>query len=128
VEVRTVTKWDKIREFVNLWLRDPQMYCGSCNMNYSTGVRCCDNPQLGTNISFAKDIIDAVKDLRKQQKNVFGSNSKKTFRTVLKLPNRLFMDLDKFCKIQFGQKLFGSKIDHIQFAKKFPQFAVPERI
>lgn len=129
MRIKTVTRWDKIREFINLWLKDNQVYCGNCNCNYHEAIfPCCEDPSLGTNIKFTKDIIEGVKELRKVQQNPFASTKKKTFRTLIKLPKRLFSDLDKFCKLEWNEKLFSKQTDHTNFAKKFPQFAVPERI
>jgi len=129
MQIKTITKWDKIREFINIWLRDSRVYCGNCDVDYyKENFPCCNNPELGTNITFTKSIIDAIKDLRKEQHNVYASNKKKSFRTTIKLPKRLYFDLDKFHQEMWGTRLFDKKEELNIFMRKFPQFTVPERV
>ncbi len=129
MQTQTQTKWDKIREFINLWLKDPKVYCGSCGANFSKETfPCCDNPIVGTNLSFTKEVIDLCRDLQRAQKNVYASTDKKDLRHTVKLPTRLLHDLDIFHRQNWGYKLFGKKGDLRAFMRKFPMFRVPERV
>jgi len=129
MQIQTKTKWDKIRDFVNIWLKDPQVYCGNCDQNFNENMPlCCEHPLHGTNFTFTKDVVELVKDLQKEQLNTYGSNKKKDFRSSLKLPSRLLRDLDALHRKEWGYKLFGKKGEIAQFMKKMPMFRIAERV
>jgi len=126
--IKTNDKFEAIHAFINTWLKDKQIYCGNCDTDYNEATfPCCEEPVLETNSGHTKAIIEAIKDLKKDQINEFASNKEKNFRSTVKIPKRLYWDLDKYLG-NYGYKLFDNEEDMLKFAKKFPQFSVPERI
>ena len=127
--VNVLTKWDLARDFINTWLRDTTLYCNNCDHNYSPVIpKCCDNPQIGDNLKHTHSLIQALKDIRATRENDFASNKSKTMRWGISLPPRLYHALDKYFFTTRGERLFDNLAEMRQFAKKFPQFKVPERI
>jgi len=126
--LNTADKWLMVKDIINDWLRDRTMYCGNCDENYHPATfPCCKDPALGTNAKHCKDIMEAIKDLRKVQLNEYASNKEMTFRTTIKLPKRLFALLEQYFANQ-GRKLFENDKERNQFMRKFPVFSVPEKV
>lgn len=122
-------KYAEIRKFINLWLQEPQIYCGSCGFPYFPNEKvCCEHPQIGRNIDHCQLVIWNNKETLSNNLNVFGSNSGKTWRHGVSMPVDLMQRLEEFCKDTMGQKLFVNKKDFRGFMKSFPQFTTCERI
>lgn len=127
--INKITKWDLARDFINTWLKDPTLYCNNCDNDYSKVCpKCCDNPQMGDNLKHTYSLIQALKDIRATRANEFAANKSKTMRWGLSLPPRLYHALNRYFLTTQGTKLFDNKKEMHQFAKKFPQFKVPEKI
>jgi len=127
--INKITKWDLARDFTNTWLRDPTLYCNNCDCDYSPVVpKCCDNPQIGDNLKHTYSLVRALKDIRATRENEFAANKSKTMRWGISLPPRLYHALDRYFMTTMGEKLFVNQYQMRQFAKKFPEFKVPERI
>jgi transposase len=129
MHITKITKWDVVRDFVNMWLKEKTIYCNHCDADYVKGMPpCCDKPQYGDNLKFTMELVQALKDIRKSRDNEFGSNKTNTMRWGVSLPPRLYHDLDRLFKVQYGEKLFDNQKQMREFARKFPEFRVPERI
>lgn len=127
--VQTYDKWIATKAFINTWLKDKTIYCGNCDSNYDERLfPCCEEPVLETNFGHTKAIIEAVKDLKKNQLNQYGSNKEMNFRSTVKLPKRLLWDLDKYFKDTCKEALFNNQEEMREFAQRFPQFCVAEKI
>jgi len=129
VEIRTESgKWSEVRGIINTWLKDPTLYCGTCDSDYYPNhPACCEDPLIGDNWKFCKDIIEAIKDKKKNLKNEYAANNKLTFRSSLSLPSRLLFILEKHFKNK-GVKLFENQKELRQFMRYFPQFRCPIKV
>ena len=134
-----------IRSFINVWLKDPQPYCHGCGQRFLTPNRqCCEFPRIATNAQIVSETIQDVRALKQSRANEFASTKKKTLRWVLRLPHALIRDIEMYfdeCgKKQLSEqeylqaankdefRLFNKHYTAQWFAKKFPQFAVAEKI
>lgn len=127
--INKITKWDLTRDFVNLWLKEPTMYCNNCDTDYIPNTPpCCEKVQLGNNMQHTTSLVKALKEIRETRINQFASTKTNTIRWGVSLPPRLYHDLNRYFKLNFGHKLFDNQKNMRQFAKKFPEFKVPERI
>lgn len=121
-------KWGVVRNLINLWLKDPQLYCGNCDSDYYPNhPKCCDEPIIGDNWKFCKDIVEALKDRRKELRNEYAAIKTMTFRSTVSLPKRLLYFLDKYFKDKHS-KLFENQKEVRQFMRRFPQFRMPIKI
>lgn len=126
--IKTKDKWTAAHAIINVWLKDKTIYCGDCDADYKKEFfPCCDEPILGTNYEHTKAIVEALKDAQKNLVNEYASNKKKTFRSTVKLPKRLYNMLDRYYK-KHNTRLFENEIEMRQFARKFKQFCVPIRV
>jgi hypothetical protein len=125
----TEGKWKEVRDFINLWLKEPNLYCNYCGRDYDKydPEICCENPQIGSNFTICKALIEQNKQIKASRANSFASDDKKILRYSVSLPPRLLMDLEKAFKVK-GQKLFDNSEELHQFMKKFPQFCIPKDI
>ena len=127
--VKTTDKWTGAHALINEWLKDKTIYCGNCDSDYNEQFfPCCEEPVLADNAGHTKAIIEAIKDAKKVQVNAYGSNRKMDFRSTVKLPKRIYWILDKYFKQQCQEPLFKDQEDMREFARRFPQFSVAERI
>jgi len=126
--IKTTDKWLAANALINTWLKDKTIYCGNCDADYDEKFfPCCDEPILETNYEHTKAIVEAIKDQKKELLNDYASNKKKTFRSTVKLPRRLYGVLDRYYK-NHGTKLFENDFEMRQFARKFKQFKVPIKL
>jgi len=123
------SKWDAVRGFINLWLKDKTLYCNYCGKTFvKTEFPCCENPQVGRNIDHTRGVIKQNKELQKTRRNEFASNESNTMRLAASLPPRLYLDLDKAFKDQYNIRLFDNKTDLHEFAREFPMFCIPRKV
>jgi hypothetical protein len=126
---KTSDKWLACRNFINLWLSDPTLYCNNCGMPFHAAhfrdSPCCDTPQVGRNFDHMKGLFDQNKRRREAQKNRYGSTDKKDMRVCVSIPARLLTDLERFFK-QHGEKLWNDDKELKQFMVRFPEFRVPQ--
>lgn len=126
--IKTHDKWIAAKAVINTWLKDKQIYCGNCDSDYDKNFfPCCSEPILGTNYDHTKAIVEAIKDQKKMALNEYASNRKRTFRSTVKLPKRLYHILNRYYK-NHGTKLFENQWEMRQFARKFKMFKVPVKI
>jgi len=133
--IKTNDRWKPVEAFINMWLKDDTLYCNNCGLPFhdikdksGKWEPCCENPELGTNWSITKRIIEENKELRKTRKNQYASTDKKDFRFKTRIPPKLYHDLTRYFEKEFKQKLFRDKKDATVFARKFPVFRVPDRL
>jgi len=127
--IQTRNKWDAIRAFINLWLKDQKQYCNYCGKAFSTEhYPCCENPQIGRNIDHTKGIIKQNKERQETAKNVYGANDAMNLRFAVSLPPRLLFDLEKYVEGTGNGKLFNNITELHEFAREFKVFCVPEKI
>lgn len=105
---------------------------------------CCETPRIATNYQITYETIQDVKDLRKTRANQFAATKSKQLRWTLRLPMYLVADIERYFD-ECGKKhldskeyleaskngefrLFNKEYTQNWFAKKFPQFAVAEKI
>jgi len=126
---KTSDKWLACRNYINLWLSDPTLYCNNCGLAFHAAFfkesPCCDEPQIGRNFDHMKGLFDQNKARRHAQKNRYGSNDKKDLRVCISLPPKLLQELETFYK-RHGEKLFNNEKELQQFMVRFPEFRVPE--
>jgi len=122
-------KYAEIRKYINRWLLDQKIYCGSCGFPYFPGEKaCCNDPQIGKNIQHCLAVIQQNQKTKANNLNEFGSTKGKTWRHGVSMPIELMHELERFCQETMGQKLFVNKKDFRGFMKAFPQFTTCERI
>jgi len=122
-------KYADIRKFINQWLLDQAIYCGSCGMPYFPDLpQCCEHRQLGKNIDHCLAVIQANRETLANNLNEFGSTEGKTWRNGVSMPVDLIQKLEVFCKEKWGEKLFVNIKDMRNFSRAFPQFRIVERI
>ena len=129
--VKVDKKEDIVRNAINMWLKDDSVYCNNCNVPYGEmPMPCCENPQVGRNIDHCRGVIVQNKAIRDTRKNAFASTTDKSIRWGLSMPPRLFHFLDTFFKTYTIEKqgIFKEDGELVWFAKKFPQFSIPERL
>jgi hypothetical protein len=121
-------KWAVVRNLINAWLKDPTLYCGNCDSDYYPNhPPCCEEPVIGDNWKFCKDIVEAVKDRKKNLNNEYAADKKMTLRATITLPKRLLFVLEKFFAGK-KEKLFDNRKEMHQFMRRFPQFRMPIKI
>lgn len=125
--VKTTDKFTAIHAFINEWLKDKTLYCASCGTPYIEGFECCEEPEITDNYTHAKMVIDGIKEQKKCYTNVFASNKGKNFRPTVRLPKRLYHDIEKYLST-YGEKFLSNERDMLRFAKKFPMFCLPEKL
>ena len=127
--IKTDKRDEAIHAIINVWLKDKTPYCNNCNENYpGEYFPCCENPQVGRNMDHCRGLINQNKEFQKTRLNSYASTADKTLRWGASLPPRLYLYLNSYCKENGEDGLFNEKYDVIWFAKKFPQFAIPERL
>ena len=127
--VKTTDKWTLAKAFINTWLKDQIWYCNNCDMDYTPGVVCCENPQIGRNIDHTKGLIKENRMIRETRKNEFASANNKSIRWGVSLPPRLQFALEKyFSSLTEGEKLFNNNQEFHEFMRRFPQFRVCEKV
>lgn len=125
---------DAIHALINMWLKDPKMYCGWCGQDFlpppqgEMWTKCCEQPFIGKNYDIMAQFLKELKNIRESRKNKFASTDNKTSRWKLSFPPGL---LD-FLKVSFyglyGEELLTKEYGTTWFAKKFRQFTVPEEV
>ena len=126
--IKVSDKWDEVRLLINLWLKEQKYYCNWCGKDYTVGVACCDNPQIGRNIDHARGIIKQNKELKATRKNVHASTDDKTIRLGVSMPPALYTYLDRFFRSYKQSKLFDNPSDLHSFMKRFPMFTIPQEV
>lgn len=128
-------KWEDARNIINDWLKLPEKYCNNCGFPYIKGMEaCCNSPQIGDNLQHTYSLINQIKNIKATLLTQTAATSGGTMRWGVSLPPRLYHYLNKYFQAKLGEKLFADKKNDKgikqmrQFAKKFPQFTIPERI
>jgi hypothetical protein len=126
-----------VRKAIDMWLKDPSIYCNWCgkqyegdDVKYIPSNSCCESPQIGRNIDHCMAIIKQNRELRETRRNSFASTQDKSIRFAVSLPPTLLGFLDKFFR-QFSDDkkgIFKEEGELTWFAKRFPQFTIPERV
>lgn len=129
--IKINNKWEALHAVINRWLKDPRVYCNDCGATYykEMGIKCCDNPHIGTNFDFCRLLIKQNKQMQATRRNEFASTGSKNMRWGVSMPPDLLRCLDNYMKIHGHTKgLFGEVKDLNGFMKKFPQFAIPKKV
>lgn len=128
--IKTNNKWEAIRAFINLWLKEKTLYCNWCGAvwNDSNTQVCCERPQIGTNWEHTREIIKQNRRRRQQAKNSYGSTDDKSMRVAISMPPKLLMDLEAYVKMTGNGKLFNNPAELISFMKEFKSFCVPAEV
>lgn len=129
--IKVDNKEKTVRNAIEIWLRDERIYCNNCDVDYGDKpMPCCEDPQIGRNVDHCRGVIKQNKAIRDSRKNAFASNDDKTIRWGLSLPPKLLQFLDVFFKTYTIEKqgIFKEEGELVWFARKFPQFAIPERL
>ena len=122
-------KYAEIRKFINRWLTDQVVYCGSCGQPYFPDLpHCCQYQQLGKNIQHCEAVIQANRVTIENNLNEFGSTKGMTWRNGVSMPVNLLNELETFCQATMGQKLFVNQKDLRGFMRAFPMFRTQEKI
>lgn len=114
-----------------MWLQDEQLYCNNCEAIYGEKpMPCCENPQVGRNIDHCRGVIKQNEQIRQTRKNMYASTDDKSIRWGVSLPPKLLQFLDTFFKMYSTEKkgIFKEEGELVWFARKFPQFSIPERL
>lgn len=127
--IKTKNKWDASEAFINTWLKDQRKYCNHCGQDYDLlFFPCCENPQVGRNIDHTRGLLKQNRELQKTRLNEYASTENKSIRWGLSLPPKLYMDLDRYFKKLYNEKLFEDNGEMRQFMKRFKNFSIPERV
>jgi hypothetical protein len=127
--VQTTDKWTAIHAFINMWLKDETVYCNNCGQKFiGEGYDCCDNMQRGTNKTYTAALLQQNKVRQATRLNQYGSNDKKTFRIGVSMLPSLVNDLERYCKLNMGEKLWSNDKEFNTFMKRFPMFRVCEKV
>jgi hypothetical protein len=127
--VKTHDRWVAVHALINTLLKDKSLYCNNCGMDYDERFHpCCEEPHVGHHAQFLKLVIEQNKVIRQTRKNAYASNDDKSMRMKFSLPPRFFEELCKAFQQTYNEPLFRTEKDHNDFTRKFPQFAVCERI
>lgn len=128
--IQTHDRFEAAEALMNVWLKDRTKYCNNCNQNFNPDSKeaCCENPQIATNFDHCFGLIKQNKEIQKSRKNDFASTDDKSLRWGISLPPRLYHLLDKYYKSHNEKGLIRDKADFTKFMKKFPQFAVANKV
>lgn len=118
---------DAIHAMINTWLKFPFKSCGVCG-KIADGEACCDKPFIGTNWDIMRQFLRDQHNVRSSRSNKWASNTKKTQRWLLSFPPGLLEFLERSMMRNYEEKLFTSEHSTAWFAKKFPQFSIPEEV
>lgn len=118
---------DAIRSLINVWLKLPQQTCANCGADWD-GQNCCEFPVICNNETALRKFFEELREARDTRLNQYASNKDKSMRWGVSLPANLYHFLNTAMRKMYNEKLFTKKHDMTWFAKKFPQFKVPERI
>lgn len=121
-----------INAFLNLWIKDPTLYCGNCGMvaipEMLAVESCCDRPQIGRNVDHLRGSLKQNQLSKKElNDNIYGSNKDNTLRHAVSMPVKLYQDLEQYFK-QHGEKLFNNNKELHEFMHKFPQLTIAEEV
>lgn len=132
--IRSTSKMDAIRAFINLWLKDPTWYCNSCGKKFGIGgvpkppFDCCEEPQVGRNMDHTRGVMKQNAEIRKSRSNDFASTPGKDMRWGISLPPVLMNDLERYFRNTYDEKLFENREELHKFMKEFPQFRTCTRV
>jgi len=125
------TREVRIRELINLWLKDTRKKCGWCGAWYNPlFYPCCEKPFIADNFEIMTQFYEEIKQVRRSRKNDFAATGKdKKMRWKLSFPPSLLIFLTHAWRQRYGEELFTDKYNTTWFAHRFKKaFAVPERI
>lgn len=127
--IKTNDKWEALHAFINTWLKDGTQYCNICNSNFRPDLGpCCDEPQIGTNLSITTALIKQNREHTKTRRNQFATNQTKTMRWGVSLPPRLYHDANRYFKNHGYKGLFEDDYDLRNFMRKFKSFRIAESV
>jgi len=129
--IKTKSRSDAYRAVINVWLKDPTLYCNNCGKTFDPlkdNPQCCDLPHIGKNIDHCRGIVKQNKELNKVRKNQYASTPGKHMRWGISMPISLLYTLDNWKKAQGKPGLFKEKGELTWFMKKFPMFRIPEKV
>lgn len=126
--IKTHSKIDCIRAFINTWIKDPRKYCDECGTPYVPGLVCCESPQILDNFQLIC-LIKRQNEMRRHTRaNVYASTKDKTIRWGLSIPKNLLKALEKYFFEHYQEKLFEDKDEINRFMRAFPIFCIAERV
>lgn len=123
-----------LRDFINVWVKDPEQYCNYCGTVYAPppeGIvwdKCCDNPHIGTNLVFLYMLIQENKNIRESRARVTASNGDLTMRWGLSITPRLMHDLEEYSINTLKEPLWKDSSEMEDFMRSFPEFRVCEKV
>lgn len=112
---------------INTMLRDRTKYCNLCGAKWVQGVRCCEEPEIGTNWDIARAVIEDCRYLRESAKDDHASFANKSMRLGIKLPVFIYEALENYER-SHGRKFLDKEEDIMWMSKNFPQFSVPRKV
>lgn len=123
-----------LKNFINKWIEDPELYCSGCGWKYiptpegCEPIVCCDRMQICTNLISLWGVIQENKILKETRENQFASIKDKSIRWGMSLPAKLVFDLEGFCATELKEPLWNTYEEMNDFMRTFPQFCIPERV
>lgn len=130
----TNCKETALRDFINVWVKDPEQYCNYCGTIYAKppeGIiweQCCERVHIGTNLLFLYMLIQENKVLRESRANKFASNEDKTMRWGLSITPRLLHDLEEYSINTLKEPLWKDQNEMNDFMRSFREFTVCQEI
>lgn len=119
-------KLKKAREFINLYLKDPTLFCKCCGAKYD-GTVCCEDPYIVDNMRDVMDYISANKETKSKLLNKFGSTKNKHMRFSIRMPKQLMRALQNMFR-QYNEDFLVEVDEAEKFMREFPQFSIAESI
>jgi len=118
-----------IHSLINLWLKEPGLWCANCGKQYPRPSVCCEEPFIGSNSSIFRQFNKELAMRRAEQKNKYASTDSKNFRVKLSFPPGLleylipaFEKMTRDPQTGEGEDLFTKEYDTTWFANKFKKY------
>ena len=109
-------------------MRDPTIYCNCCGNEYVKELMpCCDDPQIGTNKTLLKMMIEENNHIRAGLADEYAANQSFNMRWGIRILPRLLNEMEKYFR-QYGEKVFNNDKELTQFMKDYPYFCIPKKV
>lgn len=131
----TDSKMKATRAFINMWLKDPTLFCVNCGKRYFRRIDkhgkihpCCNEPRIIDNWQRTSEFIAANNDTRATLVNEFACSESKAMRWSIRMPAELMRALQKYFHKEYDEEFLVDVKEGRQFMKEFPQFCIASRI
>lgn len=126
--VKTNDRMEVIHALINQWLRDNSVYCNNCDEEYVEGITCCENPQIGTNLSHMQALVIENEIIRDELKYDTGkSEDTGAMRMAFRIPPRLYHFIGNYFK-GYNEKFPRDNKELHQLMRKFNKLCTVREI